>query len=616
MQRVLGLWARLLAAPPRRVRLALWAALALPFVIAAVVLHSRHWNPVLDMAMTELRVRDVGSRHSPLIGLPGRIGTFPDQGSHPGPLSFYLLAPTYRVLGASAWGLLVGMIVLAVVAIGLALWLAERRGGAPLVVAVAGLVAVIVRGYGLDVVTQPWNPYLPLLFWLVVLLGTWSVVSGDLLMIVVVAAVGSLCAQTHMPYLGLCGGMGGVSALAVAVAWWRHPARRNEAQRAFGLAVLVAGVLWLPPVIDQVRHTPGNLSMLSDYFRNPPESPVGAAEGVRLALRQLNVFRLLGGAFGDDGFVTRAGFRLDGSVVPGLLVLVVWLGCVVLAWHRRHRVLLALDGTLAAAFVLGAFSMGRIFGKVWYYLTLWAWTTTWLITAAIVWTVVVELRHRLPDRRRWVRLAGAAVVAVVGVGSFTALTVEAFGVLAPEQHLSDTLRAVVGPTADALDGGAGLATGHDGTYLVTWNDAANFGSQGYGLVNELERRGFDVGVPDTWRVPVTRQRVLAVGRATAEIRLATGVYIDQVAALPGAVEVARYDPRDADELAEYQRLDAEVRAALVEAGLDDVAPDLIDNLFGLQLDPRLPVALQQKVNRMLFLGITTAVFVLPPDSPR
>jgi hypothetical protein len=616
MQRLLGLWARLLAAPPRRIRLGAWAALAVPFVIAAVVLHGRHWNPVLDMAMTELRVRDVGTRHTPLIGLPGRIGVFPDQGSHPGPLSFYLVAPTYRLLGASAWAMLVGMIVLALVAVGTALWIAQRRGGAPLVVAVAGLVALVVRGYGLDVVTQPWNPYLPLLFWLVVLLGTWSVLAGDHLLVVVVAAAGSLAGQTHLPYLGLSLGMGGLCVVALAHAWWRHPSRRNEVSRAAGLAALVVAVLWSSPIVDQLRHSPGNLSMLSDYFRHPPEDPVGPVEGVRLALRHLDVFRLVGGAFGDDGFVTRAGFRLDGSVLPGLAVLAVWVGCAVLAWRRRHHLLLALHATLAAAFVLGAFSMGRIFGKVWYYLTLWAWTTTWLVVAAIVWTLVLEARHRWPERRRWVRLAGAALVTIVGVGSYAALTVEAFGVQAPEQHLSDTLREVVAPTAAALDDRAGLATGRDGTYLVTWNDAANFGSQGYGLVNELERRGFHVGVPDTWRVPVTRQRVLAPGEATAELRLATGVYIDTVAALPGAVEVARFEPRDADEMDEYRQLDAEVRAGLSALGLDDLAPMLDDNLFGLQLSPDLPVALQEQVNRMLFLGTTTAVFVLPPDSPR
>jgi hypothetical protein len=57
--------------------------------------------PVLDLAMTEFRVRDVGGGDTPLIGLPGRIGVFPDQGSHPGPLSFYLLAPVYRLAGSS-----------------------------------------------------------------------------------------------------------------------------------------------------------------------------------------------------------------------------------------------------------------------------------------------------------------------------------------------------------------------------------------------------------------------------------------------------------------------------------------------------------------------------------
>lgn len=616
MQYVIGLWARLSAAPPRRVRWIVWSVTAIPFVIAAAVLRDRRWNPVLDMAMTELRVRDVGGRHTPLIGLPGRIGVFPDQGSHPGPLSFSLLAPTYRLLGASAWSMLVGMIVLALIAIGLALWIAERRGGAPLVVAMAGLVALIVRGFGLDVVTQPWNPYLPLLFWLVVLLATWSVVDGDHAMVVVVAGAGSLCAQTHLPYLGLSLGLSGVCALALAHTWWRHPSRRGEVVRWAVISALVAGVLWVPPVVDQVRHTPGNLSALRDYFGNPPDDPVGMIEGVRLALRHLDVFRLVGGAFGDDGFVTRAGLRLDGSVVPGLVVLAVWTACVVLAWRRRHRPLLALDVTLGAALVLGAFSMGRIFGKVWYYLTLWAWTTTWLIAAAIVWTVVVEVRHRWPDRRRAARMAGAAVVAIVGVGSSAALTVEAFGVRAPEQHVSDTLREVVAPTVAALEQNAGLATGRSGTYLVTWDDAANFGSQGYGLVNELERRGFDVGVPNTWRVPVTHHRVVPPGQATAELRLATGVYVDRVATLPGAVEVARYEPRDPDEMVEYERLHDEVLAALVERGLDELVPSLDDNLFSLLLAGDLPREVHRTVDRMLVLGTTTVVFLLPPDSPR
>ena len=57
-----------------------------PLVVAAIALGFKPWVPVLDMAMTELRVRDVGGRHTPLVGLPGRIGqTIQEQGSHPGP---------------------------------------------------------------------------------------------------------------------------------------------------------------------------------------------------------------------------------------------------------------------------------------------------------------------------------------------------------------------------------------------------------------------------------------------------------------------------------------------------------------------------------------------------
>lgn len=607
---------RLRAWPIHRVQAALWGLLAVPFVIAAIRLIGRHYHPVLDLAMTEFRVRDVGGGHTPLIGLPGRIGVFPDQGSHPGPLSFYLLAPTYRLAGSSAWGLLAGMIVLNLVAVGLALWLARRRGGPAFAVVIAAVLVLVVRGYGFDVVTQPWNPYLPLLFWLVVLLATWGVLDGDRRMVIVVAAVGSLCAQTHLPYLGLVLGMAGLCTLVLLWEAYRHPVERNEVARALGTAVVVALVLWSPPIADQLTRSPGNLRMIASYFRHPPEEPVGYGTGVRLLLRHLDVFRLVRGGFGSDGFVTRAGFDLTGSVLPGLLVLVVWLACVGIAWRLHHRLLVRLHAVIAWALVLGTFSMSRIFGKVWYYLTLWAWTTTTLLAVSVVWTLAVAVRHWWPDRAGTVRRAIVVIGTAVTVASWGALTVEAFGARAPEQYLSDTLGELVDPTADALTAGLGDAVGRDGRYLVTWNDARYFGSQGYGLVNELERRGFDVGVPNTWRVPVTKQRVIADADADAEVRLATGFYIDQVAALPGAELVVEYDPRDTGERAEYDTLERELTEGLTAAGLDDLVPLIESNLFGVQVDPRVPPELQSKVNRMLELGTPTAVFVVPVGEGR
>ena len=608
-------WSRVEGMAPHRLRWVLWTLVAVPFVVAAARLATRDYHPVLDQAMAEFRVRDVGSGDTPLIGLPGRIGVFPDQGSHPGPLSFYLLAPTYRLTGSGAWGLLAGMIVLNLIAVAVVLWLAQRRGGAPLTVAVSGVLVLLVRGYGFDVVTQPWNPYLPLLFWLIVLLAAWGVLDGDKRLLVLLTAAGSLCAQTHMPYLGLCLGM---FALCVAALVWRairHPVERNETSNAIASSLLVGLVLWAPPLFDQLTNDPGNLRMIADYFRNPPEAPVGYGEGIQLVLRHLNVFRLATGAFGADGYVTRAAFDLDGSIVPGVLVLLTWVGSAALAWRLRHRLLVRLNVVIGWALVLGGVSMSRIFGKVWYYLTLWAWTTTTLLVVSVLWTLAVVLRDRIGDHpARRPRALLAAISGVAVVGSYGALMVEAFGARAPEQHLSDTLAEITGPTADALASGAGVATGREGTYVVTWNDASNFGSQGYGLVNELERRGFDVGVPYTWRVPVTIQRVRTFGQADAEVRLATGFYIDEVRALPGATLLVEYDPRDPDELAEYDRLETSVVAALESAGLDDLVPLLTSNLFGLQLDPRVSSEVQEQVNRMLELGTPTAVFVMPPGA--
>ena len=126
-------------APPVRSARARWdrvgvvlpvAALVvgLPLLVAVVALATDHWHPVLDLAMTEFRVRDVFTSHTPLIGLPGRIGTYPNQGSHPGPLSFYLLAPTYRLLGQTSWSLEVGTVVVHLAAVVTGLWIGWRRG--------------------------------------------------------------------------------------------------------------------------------------------------------------------------------------------------------------------------------------------------------------------------------------------------------------------------------------------------------------------------------------------------------------------------------------------------------------------------------------------------------
>jgi hypothetical protein len=72
----------------QRTLIAVATLLLAPFAVAGAWLYVHdHFAPLFDLALTELRVRDVGTINTPLIGLPGRLGRSASA-SHPGPLSF------------------------------------------------------------------------------------------------------------------------------------------------------------------------------------------------------------------------------------------------------------------------------------------------------------------------------------------------------------------------------------------------------------------------------------------------------------------------------------------------------------------------------------------------
>jgi hypothetical protein len=577
--------------------------LVVPLVVALVALRRTTWFPVLDLAMTELRVRDVFTSHTPLIGLPGRIGrTLADQGSHPGPLSFYALAPVYRLLGRSAWSLQAGTVVIHGAAIATALLIARRRGGTPLVLAIAAMLAVLARGYGLATLTEPWNPYLPLLWWVVFLLAVWSVVVGDVRLLVVAVLAASFCAQTHVPYLAMTAALGGVAAMAALV----HARRSGAGLRWMGAAALLGVLLWTPPLIDQATAEHGNLGKLVDHFTDPPEEPVGIGKGVELALLHLDVASLASGQHGSTGSLVTATAEPDGSVLPGVALLVVWLASVVVAWRLRAREVLGLDLVVAAGLAAGAVSMGRIFGDLWYYLMLWAWAVTALLVVAVVWTAVLVLPHRARAAN-----VGPALLAAVVVVSAVLFSVDAVDAEPPAPRLSSTLGAVVGPTADALRDGVGAADGADGRYVITWEDALHIGSQAYGLVSELERRGFTVGMTSGLVVPNTKYRTIDPTTATAEIHFATGVHIAPWESMPGAIKVVEVEPRSPAEIRRFASLRAEAIERLQADGLDDVVPLVDENLFGASIRRSVPSSTRELLAEMLDLGLPTAVFIAP-----
>ncbi|MAT04589.1 MAG: hypothetical protein CL424_06060 [Acidimicrobiaceae bacterium] len=599
----------------RRTRIGWWLLVTSPLVVAAIVLLWRPWAPTLDMAMTELRVRDVGGRDTPLVGLPGRIGDFPDQGSHPGPWSFYLVAPFYWLSGRRAWGMEFGSAMINAVAVGVVVWLGhriDRRWGA---VVAAAVCAVAVRGYGLSVLTHPWNPYFPVLLWLVVLFATWLVVRGDHAVLVVVVVAASIAAQTHIPYL-----VNGVPLCALAIGaalWHRHRSddvgERRAVVRSLGIAVGVGAVFWLPPFVDQLFRDPGNIRMIVEHFLGEPtDRRVALSEAVRVFFRHLDVFAVSPDlVVHADAFVHRSGLP-TGSGWGGVVVFVLWLGAVAWAVAHRHRSLIALHLVLGTALAMQLVSISRIFGKVWYYLTLWAWGTMLLVVVSIVWTAcIVVATHRADlDLRRRVPYVAAGVAVIATVASIAA----SWTLDVPDPQLSGPLRTVLPDTTAAIDDGVGATVGPDGTYLVFWQDALFIGSQGYGLVNELERRGYDVGVHDTWRVPVTPHRVLPFGQYDAEIHLVTGVFIDQWRDRDGFVEVAFTDDRSPDERDRFDELRRYVLERLEEEGRDDLVPVVDENLFGASLDLDLPQDVVDAMSEMIEIGLPVAVFVAPPGN--
>ena len=107
-----------------------------------------------------------------------------------------------------------------------------------------------------------------------------GVLDGDHLLLVPLVAFSTLCAQTHVPYLALCVALCVVAFGAVGWRWWRARAIERRARTSVLVAVALGAVLWLPVLVDQVRRTPGNITMLRRRFLSPPEPPVGLAVGV------------------------------------------------------------------------------------------------------------------------------------------------------------------------------------------------------------------------------------------------------------------------------------------------------------------------------------------------
>jgi hypothetical protein len=102
--------------------------------------------------------------------------------------------------------------------------------------------------------------------------------------------------------------------------------------------------------------------------------------------------------------------------------------------------------------------------------------------------------------------------------------------------------------------------------------------------------------------------------ADALVHLANGFHLERWREKPGIREIATFEPRSEAEIEEFERLRSEVIAELRDIGVDDRIVDVDENLFAAAIDTRIPKATQDKMGRMLDLGLPTAVFVGPTSN--
>ena len=159
-----------------------------------------------------------------------------------------------------------------------------------------------------------------------------------------------------------------------------------------------------------------------------------------------------------------------------------------------------------------------------------------------------------------------------------------------------------------------MATGVDGRYIVRWSDAADIGSPGFGLLDELERRGLDVAADEYFRVQVTGHRARPRADNVAQIHLATGAYIDRWRAVPDAVEVATYDPRTEAQKARVRHGPAALHRSPGRRGPGRAVADVDFNLFGISHRRPPRAADQADLSTLIAIGQPMAVFVAPPPA--
>ncbi len=430
-------------APDRSRTMILVAALAtlLPIWILAIRVGVRGMVPVGDTAIMALRAPDVFSTRPPMIGMPASSASAAEVVHFPGAWQLYWMAGPVELFGPT-WGTVLSMAALNSIWIGLTIWLVYRNLDTARALVTIALIGVFAWSIGTGMFIEAWPLRMVMVPFVCVVFAAWFTAVGDRAALVVLAVAANYAWLDHL-VLGIAVPMvaltGCVGFLAGHVRANRNdPAGRAGRRRRFGRSVAAAGavtfVMWLPALIEQVTHSPGNLELVFGRSEgaSPPLRSWTAAVHVVASVVGRPPFWLRGTL--EDPTFYRPGFT-DAAVGSAtwfdLAFVVVLIGglvaLAVLTVRRRDRIGAALVAVAAtavlASLVTTWFAPGTTAVVPEYLHSVW-------VTGLVVWTCVVVVVLRT--------VRGGGSYRVAGVGLVLAVV---FGVLnVPMSHTGYTAR--------------------------------------------------------------------------------------------------------------------------------------------------------------------------------
>jgi hypothetical protein len=441
-------------------------AASIPIIVSTVHAVRAGWEPDGDDGIILTRALDVFSGHTPLIGQYSEAGNVTGQIVHsPGPMLYWLLAVPVRLGGPASAAIAMG-VVNSLCVIGCVV-LARRRGGLVLMLAVAVGIALMCQSLYAEIFHDVWNPSAAMFPFLLLIFLCWSLAAGEYRLLPAVVVVASFVVQTHLTYLAptiaiLAIASAGLIATRVLERWCTRrqgvPPPRRVVWRWVALAAVALGLCWSAPIVDEIEHSPGNLSLIvtTVHDRGKTLGPRSGWYAVSRAIGFKPWFLFVPRSEWNRKFGVRE--RPSATQTDSALILLAALALIAVVAVVRRRIDLCAAALMALGMCLGLGAdaantpaapllAGTLGYTMWWgsQLGLWVWlVVAWSIYCALSWAarlawprLVARTKREAPRLSQRVGVAMTVLAAAAGIAATAGVGDAVANTERPDSHVRE-----------------------------------------------------------------------------------------------------------------------------------------------------------------------------------